>query len=95
MYGTVAVCRVTQENVARIRELAAAEDAIGIEGYLGTDVMVPENHDDTLIMVVRFRDRDTYVANADSPAQDERYREFRALMDADPVWYDGDWMTEL
>ena len=94
MYGTVAVCKVKQENVARIRELAAAEDAVAIEGYLGTDVMVPENHDDTLIMVVRFRDRDTYVANADSPAQDERYQEFRALMDADPVWYDGDWITE-
>lgn len=44
-------------------------------------------------MVVRFRDRDSYVANADSPAQHERYLQFRALMLADPVWYDGDWVS--
>ena len=24
--------------------------------------------------------------------QDARYQEFRALMEDDPVWYDGDWV---
>lgn len=93
MYGTVAMCSVKAENVEALRALADAEGTAGIDGYLGTDVMVPENHDDTLLMVVRFRDRDSYVANADSPEQDARYQEFRALMEADPVWYDGDWTT--
>jgi quinol monooxygenase YgiN len=93
MYGTVAMCSVTAENVNRLRALAAAEDELGIDGYLGTDLMVAENHPGTLLMVVRFRDRESYVANADSPGQDERYQEFRALMESDPVWYDGDWIT--
>jgi hypothetical protein len=44
-------------------------------------------------MVVRFTDRESYVANADSPGQDDRYHEFRALMESDPVWYDGEWVT--
>ena len=30
------------------------------------------------------------VANADSPAQDARYRQFRALLEADPEWHDGE-----
>jgi antibiotic biosynthesis monooxygenase (ABM) superfamily enzyme len=87
------MCTVAPENVDRMRALAAAEDLIGIRGYLGTDVMVPENHPGTLLMVVRFDDRDSYVANAESPDQNARYEEFRALMEADPVWYDGEWIT--
>lgn len=91
MYGTVALCAVRAENVDKLRALAAAEDIERSDGYLGTDVLVADNHADTLLMVVRFRDRDSYVANAGSPGQDERYREFRALMESDPVWYDGEW----
>lgn len=92
MYGTVALCRVPAEGLARLQALAAAEDELGIEGYLGTDVLVSDNHDDTVVLVVRFVDRDSYVANADSPEQHERYLEFRALMAEDPVWYDGPWV---
>lgn len=93
MYATVALCRVPADKLGELRALAAAEDSLGIDGYLGTDLLVVDNHPDTLVMVVRFRDRDSYVANADSPAQHERYLQFRALMLADPVWYDGDWVS--
>jgi antibiotic biosynthesis monooxygenase (ABM) superfamily enzyme len=93
MYGTVAMCSVLPENAERLMALAVAEDGLGIEGYLGTEIMVAENHSNTLLMVVRFQDRESYVVNADSPGQDERYGEFRALMESDPVWYDGEWVT--
>ena len=36
-----------------------------------------------------FEDKASYMANADDPAQNERYMEFRALMEADPEWHDG------
>ncbi len=80
-------------NLANLRALAAAEDELHIDGYLGTDLLVVDNHPDTVLMVVRFEDRDSYRANADSAEQDTRYQDFRALMEDDPVWYDGDWVT--
>lgn len=92
MYGTVAVCRVAPDDVARLRALAEAEDALGIEGYLGTDVLVSDNHQDVVVLAVRFVDRGSYVANAESPEQHQRYLAMRALMADDPVWYDGDWV---
>lgn len=95
MYGTVALCTVAPESVDRLRALAAAEGLVGINGYLGTDLMVPENHPGMLLMVVRFTDRESYVANAESPDQDARYEDFRALMESDPVWYDGEWITYM
>jgi quinol monooxygenase YgiN len=92
MYGTVAVCHVRPENLATLQAMAAAEEALDIDGYLGTELLVVDNHPDTVLMVVRFADRATYRANGDSADQDARYQEFRALMEDDPVWYDGDWV---
>lgn len=87
------MCSVLPENAERLMVLAAAEDVLGLDGYLGTEIMVAENHANTMLMVVRFRDRESYIANADSPGQDARYQEFRALMESDPVWFDGEWVT--
>jgi quinol monooxygenase YgiN len=95
MYGTVALCRVKADDVGRLRALMAAEEPSGVDGYLGTDILVSDNHEDTLLMVVRFRDRASYEANADSPGQDAMYRRFRALMQDDPVWYDGEWVAPV
>lgn len=92
MYGTVALCAVRAENVERMIALAAADRIGRVDGFLGVDVLVAENHPDTMLMVARFRDRASYDANADSPEQDAWYQEFRALMEADPVWYDGEWV---
>ncbi len=93
MYGTVALCHVRPDNIAKLQAMAAAEDYLNIDGYLGTDLLVVDNHPDTVLMVVRFRDQAAYRANGDSPDQDARYQDFRALMEDDPVWYDGDWVA--
>jgi quinol monooxygenase YgiN len=93
MYGTVAMCRIKAEDAPRLRALVASDELRRVDGYLGTDVLEVNNHPDTLLMVVRFRDRASYEANADSPDQDAMYREFRALLQEDPVWYDGEWLA--
>jgi quinol monooxygenase YgiN len=92
MYGTVALCHVRPDNLEKLQALAVAEDFLQIDGYRGTDLLVVDNHPDTVLMVVRFQDQATYRANGDSPDQDARYQQFRALMEDDPVWYDGDWV---
>ena len=40
--------------------------------------------------VAVFESQDAYVANAADPRQDEWYRKFRALLEADPEWNDGE-----
>ena len=42
------------------------------------------------IGVAVFENKDKYFANANDPAQDQWYRKFRALLEADPVWNDGE-----
>ena len=35
-------------------------------------------------------DREAYERNADDPAQHERYVEYRALLEDEPEWHDGE-----
>jgi hypothetical protein len=62
-----------------------------MDGWLGTDMIFPEDHEGQVVFVVRFRDRASYDANASSPAQHERYLQLRELLESDPVWHDGEW----
>lgn len=37
-----------------------------------------------------FEDEQSYRANAESPQQHAEYERFRALLEADPEWHDGE-----
>jgi quinol monooxygenase YgiN len=90
MYGTVARCEVKKENRQALRELSARQMAAReVAGYV-TSYVLFEDNDDVAWLVAVFQDRKSYVANANDPAQDADYREFRALMESDPEWHDGE-----
>lgn len=44
---------------------------------------------DELWGVAIFEDEKSYRDNANDPEQDKEYRQWRALLDADPEWHDG------
>lgn len=92
MFGTIARARIAPENRPRLEELMRRQDYQGldVEGYVTSYLMFPEMRDDEVWLVAVFRDRDSYTKNADSPEQDARYQEFRALLESDPDWVDGD-----
>jgi quinol monooxygenase YgiN len=43
-----------------------------------------------LMMVAVFESKEAYIANAEDPAQDQWYQTFRALLETDPEWNDGE-----
>jgi len=91
MYGTVARAKVKagrlDDVVALMNEWERDHKAEGaVANYLySLDV------DATMIvMAVVFRDKASYVANADDPETDTWYRRFRELLEDDPEWSDGE-----
>jgi quinol monooxygenase YgiN len=95
MYGTI----------ARLHPRAGALDALKAElagfsaggrrmppGYRESFIFVPDREvydRPTVFLVAVFDDRESYVANADSPEQDADYRRMRELLEDDPDWMDG------
>jgi hypothetical protein len=49
-----------------------------------------ENDGDTAWLFAIFTDHEAYERNADDPAQHERYLEYRALLEDEPEWHDGE-----
>lgn len=92
MFGTVGICKVKEENKQKIIDVFEKYGDVKIPGYRGVEIMFPENRKDEMIIVVWFEDRESYFKNANDPEQDKRYQEYRALMDGDPEWHDGDWI---
>ena len=89
MYGTVARTHVKPENRAKLSEVMASQPTADVPGYVAGYVLY-ENDSDTGWLFAIFEDRASYDKNADDPAQNDRYMEFRALMEEDPEWHDGE-----
>ena len=94
MYGTVARMTVKAENAQALKELMDRQmKERPIPGYV-TSYALRENDSDSTWLFVIFEDKASYDANADDPAMDAQYREYRALLESDPEWHDGEIAAE-
>ena len=69
MYGTVAKFRVKPGQESKLMQEMGSYDGLNIDGYVGTTVYRLDSGNDEYIMAVVFRDKDSYMKNADSPDQ--------------------------
>jgi quinol monooxygenase YgiN len=90
MFGTVARIRVKPENREQMKAVTDRQMAEPIPGYVSSYVLWEDDSEDAGWLFVVFEDRASYQRNANDPAQHERFKEWRALMEADPEWHDGD-----
>jgi quinol monooxygenase YgiN len=89
MYGTCARMVVKPENREAIRAIFKEDEGREIKGYVATYVL-SENDSDNMWLLAIFDDRATYDANADDPRMHETYVKYRALLEEDPEWHDGE-----
>ncbi|HJQ72063.1 MAG TPA: hypothetical protein VJ887_01470 [Actinomycetota bacterium] len=91
MYGTVMRARATPGN--RQAVVAMMGESLEAEGFRATYVLLPDDDEDSLVAGVIFEDQTTYSANAHDPATETWYGRFRALLEDDPEWTDGEWVS--
>jgi hypothetical protein len=92
MYGTVGRARVSPQNRDRLVEMMTSPAYVEVPGYRRGYLMFPENREGEVLIVAVFEDRESYRRNADDPAQHERYLAYRALLEDEPEWSDGEWV---
>ena len=65
------------------------------EGGVAWFVMKPDEQKDWIGVAV-FQDKDSYVKNAENPAQHQRFLQMMEHLDAEPTWTDGTYvLSEL
>ncbi|HST04326.1 MAG TPA: antibiotic biosynthesis monooxygenase family protein [Chloroflexia bacterium] len=90
MYGTIARMKVKPGKEAELMAQAQKEDELKIPGHIGEFIYRMDADPGTYYMAVLFESKESYVANADSPAQNERYEEMLSLLEGAPEWHDGE-----
>lgn len=95
MYGTTMIgTKASGVTVDQIRdELKAWESQRKVKGFVSSHVMVGDD-DETIINVAVFDSKESYLALADDPEQDEWYQKHYApLLAGEPKWIDGTWIS--
>jgi heme-degrading monooxygenase HmoA len=90
MYGTIARFRLKAGAEAKLEEVIKGYDSASIPGMIDEWVYRSDEDPRTHYMAVLFESKEAYVKNAESPEQDKRYQLFRALLEGDPEWHDGE-----
>jgi hypothetical protein len=95
MYGTtmIARTRASREDVQSAFDAWLNERAPQITGFVDAGVLYGDDGV-TLINWARFVDRAAYQVLADDPDQDRFWQSRMApLLDGEPQWVDGEWLS--
>ena len=90
MYGTIARTRLKPGSEQAFTQLLADFRKLNVPGFIDSHVYRMDADSNEYYMAVLFRDKASYLANAQSPEQSARYQQMRALMTQDPEWHDGE-----
>ncbi|HLH71290.1 MAG TPA: antibiotic biosynthesis monooxygenase [Candidatus Dormibacteraeota bacterium] len=94
MYGTVARLRIPANRHEALGELGRQIESERPPGLVSAYVYQMDADPNEYYLAVLFESRAAYLANAESPEQDRRYRQLRKLLAADPEWHDGEVVFE-
>ena len=89
MYGTIATMRITPGKLEDMQHYIEQE-AKRIPGILFQYIYQMDADPNEYRLVVGFESREAYRANAESPEMHENYLRYRALLETDPEWHDGE-----
>jgi quinol monooxygenase YgiN len=90
MYGTVARMRAKPGVETQLADQMRAFEQAQVPGSVVTYVYRMDADPNEYYLAVVFADKAAYVANANSPEQDARYRQLLALLVGPPEWHDGE-----
>ena len=89
MFGTVGRLKVKPGKLDELIALFQGEQR-EVDGSIAYYAYKLEGKENEVILAVVFRDKESYMANADDPSQDEQYRKMVKLLDGPPSWEDGE-----
>jgi heme-degrading monooxygenase HmoA len=94
MYGTIGRLRIKPGMEDQFRQLlegqARAFESGQIPGFVASYTYRMDADPNEYYLAVVFASKETYWANAQSPEQDTRYRQWLPLLEGEPEWHDGE-----
>ena len=90
MYGTVARMRIKPGMEVKMQEMMRQFEAAQVPGAVASYMYRMDANPNEYYLAVLFTDKAAYRANADSQAQNTRFREMMTMLEGEPEWHDGE-----
>ena len=91
MYGSIMRARIKDgrrdDYIALLNELVPSADDYG-HGLHSVELAWEEADPQRVVAVIHFRDKESYIANANRAETDEQFKRQAELFDGDPEWID-------
>jgi heme-degrading monooxygenase HmoA len=90
MYGTILHVRLKAGAESKLLDLMDEFVARRVPGFVTHYVYRLDRDSNETMTAVVFESKEAYVANANSPEQNDMYQRMVELFDGEPTWYDGE-----
>jgi heme-degrading monooxygenase HmoA len=90
MYGTVWRVRLKDGGEEELKALMDEFEARRVPGFVGHYAYRLDSDPNIYMSAVIFADKESYVANANSPEQQVFYQRMAATFAGEPEWFDGE-----
>jgi heme-degrading monooxygenase HmoA len=90
MYGTIGRMRTKPGVEAQLQEQMRIFEAANVPGVISTYVYRMDADPNEFFVATVWDSKESYVANAASPAQHQRYLAYKSLLQSEPEWHDGE-----
>jgi len=94
MFGTIMRVRIKpdrRDEYIKLMQGIGQDSDLGDNGMHSVQAAWEDKDPNRLVMVVHFKDRASYMANAERPETNEMYRKQLDFFDGEPEWIDVNW----
>ncbi|MSP22741.1 MAG: hypothetical protein EXR66_06960 [Dehalococcoidia bacterium] len=95
MYGTVARLRCKPGGHECVRAWVDVQNKRGMAGLASTTTYQSDADHSVIWLTVIFENRDAYLANANTPVQDQLYHQMLTGLEEPPEWHDGTVLSHM
>ncbi len=93
MYGTLGRMRPKPGKRDELVEMMSRPPSgAGANGYRGAYLLKADEGDEVVVAVM-YEDKDAYFAMVHDPQTDENFGRIMALLEGEPAWTDGEWIS--
>jgi quinol monooxygenase YgiN len=89
MYGTIMRAKIKAGQLEAFRRYAqesGGPDAAA--GWVSSEFAVEDKDPNRIVGIIRFKDKESYVKNANAPRTNDNYNQMMKFFEAPPEWID-------
>jgi quinol monooxygenase YgiN len=89
MYGTIMRAQVKPGQMDAFRRFNLEQGPPeNTEGFVSLEFAVEDKNPNMMVGIIRFKDKESYVRNADAPRTNDNYLKMLNILEGPPEWID-------